>query len=44
MAKLPSNYKIDKNGKVVKKPGKKSVSQRIKERKAPKRKFVRGVR
>lgn len=37
-------FKVTKDGKLVKKVGKKSVSQRIKERKSPKRKFVRGVR
>lgn len=40
MAKLPSGYRIT-NGKVVKIKRRQSVSQKIAEKKRPKRKFVR---
>lgn len=40
MAKLPKTYQI-KDGKVIKSPRRKSVSQRIAEKKNPKRKFVK---
>lgn len=38
MAKLTSSYRI-KDGKIVRKPTKKSVSQRIAEKKNPKRRY-----
>ena len=38
------NFKLDKNGKPVRSQRKKSVSQRIAEKKKPKTKFKRGTR
>lgn len=37
--KLPKNYRVDKDGKVVKTQTRKSVSQKIAEKKNPKRKY-----
>lgn len=42
MAKLPKSYRI-KDGKVVKNQPRKSVSQKIAERKNPKRKYVKSA-
>ena len=44
MAKLPKTFKITKDGKVEKRPGRKSVSQRIAEKKRPKQRIRRGPR
>lgn len=41
MAKLPKTFKISKDGKVAKTPRRKSVSQRIAEKKNPKRKYAK---